>query len=103
MGTRRESTSGLSGSRVLLLLAALLCLLLPLAASACGPKPLSKASGGTPKRGGTFSVALGEPATLDPAIEWAGEGMVIEHTLYETLYDYAPAPGGVGGSSSLPC
>jgi peptide/nickel transport system substrate-binding protein len=97
MSRRHESTDGLIDWRPpVTLLALLLCLLLPLAASACGPKPLAKATGGTPKRGGTFSVALGEPATLDPAIEWVFEGVVIEHTLYETLYDYAPAAGTEG-------
>jgi oligopeptide transport system substrate-binding protein len=97
MGKRRESMDWLIvGRRAFTLLAPLLCLFLAFAVSACGTEPVTKASGGTPKRGGTFIVTNGEPATLDPAIDWEYSGTAVLQTLFETLYDYAPAPGAAG-------
>ena len=46
--------------------------------------------------GGTFTITNGEPSTLDPAIDWEQPGWAVLHTLYQTLYDYAPAPGAAG-------
>jgi len=96
MGKRHQSMDWLiDGRRAFTLLAPLLCLFLAFAVSACGTEPVTKASGGTPKRGGTFIISNGEPSTLDPAICWDA-GWTVEHTIFETLYDYAPAPGAAG-------
>jgi len=80
----------------------LLVILLACAAllGACG----SSTSGGspsaastTPQRGGTLIVTFqGEPQTLDPAIDFEGNGWAIEHAIFGNLLNYSSGPGAAG-------
>ncbi len=78
---------------------------LAVALSACGSSSTSSsgsstsaAQTGTPQRGGTLIVTFqGEPQTLDPAIDFEGNGWAIEHAIFGNLLNYAvrrapPAP-----------
>jgi ABC-type transport system substrate-binding protein len=57
----------------------------------------SAAQSSTPQRGGTLVVAFqNEPQTLDPAIDFEGNGMAIEHAIFGNLLNYAAAPGAAG-------
>ncbi len=57
----------------------------------------SAAQSSTPQRGGTLVVAFqNEPQTLDPAIDFEGNGMAIEHAIFGNLLNYATAPGAAG-------
>ncbi len=55
------------------------------------------AAGGTPKAGGSITIAFeGEPVTLDPAISWDVAGWTVEDSIFNALYRYAPKPGAEG-------
>ena len=70
--------------------------------SACGSS--SSSSSGTsstpattPQRGGTLIVTYqGEPQTLDPAIDFEGNGWAIEHAIFGNLLNYSTGPGAAG-------
>ncbi len=73
------------------------------AVTGCGGSSGSSGSGGaaagsgTPKAGGTISIAFqGEPVTLDPAIAWDVTGWTVEDSIFNSLYRYAPKPGAAG-------
>jgi ABC-type transport system substrate-binding protein len=54
-------------------------------------------SGTTPQRGGTLVVAFqNEPQTLDPAIDFEGNGWAIEHAIFGNLLNYSSGPGAAG-------
>ena len=51
----------------------------------------------TPQRGGTLVVAFqNEPQTLDPAIDFEGNGWAIEHAIFGNLLNYSTGPGAAG-------
>jgi len=57
----------------------------------------SAASAGTPQKGGVMTVTYqGEPQSLDPAIDWEGNGWSMEHCLYNTLLTYSSGIGSAG-------
>jgi oligopeptide transport system substrate-binding protein len=71
--------------------------------AACGSS--STSSGGstgsaqttTAQRGGTLVVTYqGEPQTLDPAIDFEGNGWAIEHAIFGNLLNYTTGPGAAG-------
>ena len=71
--------------------------------SACGSSTTSSSSStsaaqaGTPQRGGTLVVTYeGEPQTLDPAIDFEGNGWAIEHAIFGNLLNYSSGPGAAG-------
>ena len=73
------------------------------ALSACGGSGSSGGSSsntstsGTPQRGGTLVVTYqGEPQTLDPAIDFEGNGWAMEHCIFGNLLNYTSAPGAAG-------
>ena len=72
------------------------------ALSACGSSSSSRAEherdeAATPQRGGTLVVAYqGEPQTLDPAIDFEGNGWAMEHAIFGNLLNYSSAPGAAG-------
>jgi len=91
---RRPALAAAGGLLVALLACAALL-------GACG----SSTSGGggataastTPQRGGTLIVAFqGEPQTLDPAIDFEGNGWAIEHAIFGNLLNYSSGPGAAG-------
>jgi ABC-type transport system substrate-binding protein len=54
----------------------------------------SAAQAGTPQRGGTLVVTYqGEPQTLDPAIDFEGNGWAMEHAIFGNLLNYSSGPG----------
>ena len=71
--------------------------------SACGSSTgststtSSPSTAGTPQRGGTLVVTYqGEPQTLDPAIDFEGNGWAIEHAIFGNLMNYTSGPGAAG-------
>jgi ABC-type transport system substrate-binding protein len=73
------------------------------ALSACGSSASSGGSStsatqaGTPQRGGTLIVAFqNEPQTLDPAIDFEGNGWAIEHAIFGNLLNYSSGAGAAG-------
>jgi ABC-type transport system substrate-binding protein len=71
--------------------------------SACGSSSSSSSSSSsaaqstTPQRGGTLTVAFqNEPQTLDPAIDFEGNGWAIEHAIFGNLLNYSTGPGAAG-------
>ena len=72
--------------------------------AACGSSSSSSSSGSTsaaqtstPQRGGTLVVTYqGEPQTLDPAIDFEGNGWAIEHAIFGNLLNYSTRPGAAG-------
>lgn len=85
------------------------CCLLAVAAcalllAACGGSSNTSSGGSTsgaqtttPQRGGTLVVAFqNEPQTLDPAIDFEGNGWAIEHAIFGNLLNYSTGPGAAG-------
>jgi ABC-type transport system substrate-binding protein len=57
----------------------------------------SATTGTTTQRGGTLVVAFqNEPQTLDPAIDFEGNGWAIEHAIFGNLLNYSSGPGAAG-------
>lgn len=76
-------------------------LALAVAAAGCGTSgggsTSATGSAGTPKQGGTLTVAFqGEPTGLDPAIAWEIESWSMEHMLYNTFLKYSSGSGDAG-------
>ena len=78
---------------------------LALALSACGSSTSTTggastpAAGptGTPQKGGTLVITYqGEPQTLDPAIDFEGNGWAMEHAIFGNLLNYSTGPGKQG-------
>ena len=91
---RRPALAAAGGLLVALLACAALL-------GACGSSTNSGASSSaastTPQRGGTLIVAFqNEPQTLDPAIDFEGNGWAIEHAIFGNLLNYSSGPGAAG-------
>jgi ABC-type transport system substrate-binding protein len=57
----------------------------------------SPGAAGAPQRGGTMVVTYqGEPQTLDPAIDFEGNGWSMEHCFFGNLLNYGSGPGTEG-------
>ena len=73
-------------------------------ARCCWPRAASVGAGATsgaqtttPQRGGTLVVAFqNEPQTLDPAIDFEGNGWAIEHAIFGNLLNYSTGAGAAG-------
>jgi ABC-type transport system substrate-binding protein len=93
-GARRPAAGAAGGLLVVLAV----CVL---ALAACGSSSsgggASAPTGTTPQRGGTLVVAFqNEPQTLDPAIDFEGNGWAIEHAIFGNLLNYSSGPGAAG-------
>ena len=72
-------------------------LLLAACGSSSGAGATSGAQTTTPQRGGTLVVAFqNEPQTLDPAIDFEGNGWAIEHAIFGNLLNYSTGAGAAG-------
>jgi len=65
--------------------------------------PVSSGATGTPTRGGTLAIATqSSPSTLDPAVGWEFNEILVVHAIYQGLFRYA-ARSGAAGTQLEPC
>jgi ABC-type transport system substrate-binding protein len=94
--TRSRSFAAAPALLAVVLLAAALFLTACGSATTSGGAP-STGTSATPQRGGTMIVTYqGEPQTLDPAIDFEGNGWSMEHCLFGNLLNYSSGPSAQG-------